>query len=380
MRMPDIDEALAKSRYGSSWLGLARVFRSLSLDVVERRDIVRQLLGLPGFDAIYADRSSTCQERADMYEALAYGDPGVLLSCPGPSLSGIVLRELGTTEQIDHFFSFVARERARTCMAVTEPGRGSDAGDPTVVLFPDGRIRGEKWMVGNGRDARIGTILVRTGAGPCNVGLVLLLPDVLEHSSVSRRILPVAGMAGAGLSQLRFNDTPVSREQALLGQHRRPLERGMHAVIRTFDRMRPCVSAMALGSAQAMLDFALPHVPNAAARDLHGVLQRRADAVRALNRDAARMIDFQDLGSAAVSLAKACATELVEYVADCMPRLVGTETFLIDPWLQKTIVDVRGYEWMEGSVDMQRFNALSGFIRSTRRCGPHVPASAQLGA
>ncbi|WP_297910153.1 acyl-CoA dehydrogenase family protein [Thiomonas sp.] len=378
--MPDLDEALARARYGPTWLGLASVFRSISWEIVERRDIVMEVLGTPGFDAICADRSSTCAERACMYEVLAYGDPGALLACPGPSLSGIVLRELGTSEQMEHFFSFVARERARTCMAVTEPARGSDAGDPTTILLPDGRIRGEKWMVGNGRDARIGTMLVRTGPGPCNVGLLLLLPEVLEHPSVSRRVLPMAGLAGAGLSQLRFDDTPVSREHQLLGQHRRALERGMHAVIRTFDRMRPCVSAMALGSAQAMLDFALPHLSNAVARDLHGALQRRVDAVRALNRDAAEMVDRQDLGGAAISLAKACATELVECVADGMPWLVGTETFLIDPWLQKTIVDVRGYEWMEGSVDMQRFNALSGFIRSMRRCERSVPAAVQVGA
>ena len=378
--MPDLDENLARSRYGSTWLGLARAFRAISLEVVERRDSVMEVLGTPGFEAIYADRSSTCVERACMYEALAYGDPGALLSCPGPSLSGIVLRELGTSEQMDHFFSFVARERARTCMAVTEPARGSDAGDPTTILLPDGRIRGEKWMVGNGRDARIGTMLVRTGPGPCNVGLLLLLPELLEHPSVSRRVLPVAGLAGAGLSQLRFDDTPVSRERHLLGQHRRALERGMHAVIRTFDRMRPCVSAMALGSAQAMLDFAVQHLSNAAARDLHGVLQRRVDAVRALNRDAAAMVDRQDLGGAAISLAKACATELVECVADSMPRLVGTEAFLVDPWLQKSLVDVRGYEWMEGSVDMQRFNLLSGFIRSARRCVAGMPTGVQVEA
>ena len=375
--MADLDETLVRARYGSTWLALASAFRVMSLEIVERRDRIMEVLGTPGFEAIYADRSSTCVERACMYEVLAYGDPGALLSCPGPSLSGIVLRELGTTEQMEHFFNFVSRERARTCMAVTEPARGSDAGDPSTLLLPDGRIRGEKWMVGNGRDARIGTMLVRTGPGPCNVGLLLLLPEVLDHPSVSRRVLPMAGLAGAGLSQLCFDDTPVSSEHHLLGQHRRALERGMHAVIRTFDRMRLCVSAMALGSAQAMLDFAVQRLPNAAARDLHRALQRRVDAARTLNRDAAAMVDRQDLGGAAVSLAKACATELVECVADSMPGLVGTEAFLVDPWLRKSLVDVRGYEWMEGSVDMQRFNVLSGFIRSARRCEPSAPAGVQ---
>lgn len=135
----------------------------------------------------------------------------------------------------------------------------------------------------------------------------------------------------------------------------------MHAVIKTFYRMRPCVCAMALGNAQALLDHAMPYLQTASARELHHALQSQADSARALNHHAAQRIDDQIFDGAAVSLAKACATELAEKVARSIPMLVGTPNFLTDAWLQKAATDVHGYEWMEGSLDMQRLNIVAGY-------------------
>ncbi|SCZ61512.1 MULTISPECIES: acyl-CoA dehydrogenase family protein [Photorhabdus] len=246
-------------------------------------------------------------------------------------------------------------------MAVTEPSKGSDAGNPSSLLSDDFELNAEKWLVGNGHDATIGTMVVRTGTGPYSIGVILLTPETLSHPKVFRQLLPVAGLQGAGLSHLYFDKTPISEEH-ILGLHRRPLERGMHSVIKTFYRMRPCVCAMALGSAQALLDFAISHISNVKARELHSSLQIEIEAIRNLNYRAALRIDDNILDGAAVSLAKACSTEFVEKVVRIMPKLVGTELFLTDIWLQKTITDIQGYEWMEGSLDMQRLNILAGSI------------------
>ncbi|MCC8466847.1 acyl-CoA dehydrogenase family protein [Photorhabdus bodei] len=359
--MVNFDGSIACTHYGKKWLELAQLFRSLSLKVLDDKDTVLSHLDAPLFDQLYMDRSSSCLERTKMYEVLTYGDPNVLLSCPGPSLSGIIVRELGSTEQQNYFFEYVAQHRARTCMAVTEPSKGSDAGNPSSLLSDDFELNAEKWLVGNGRDATIGTMVVRTGTGPYSIGVILLTPETLSHPKVFRQLLPVVGLQGAGLSHLYFDKTPISEEH-ILGLHRRPLERGMHAVIKTFYRMRPCVCAMALGSAQALLDFAISHIRNVKARELHSSLQIEIEAIRNLNYRAASKIDDGILDGAAVSLAKACSTEFVEKVVHIMPQLVGTELFLTDIWLQKTITDIQGYEWMEGSLDMQRLNILAGSI------------------
>lgn len=355
--MYQLDLSLAAQHYPSQWLELSGLFRELSLAVLDDRDVVLGHLDTPGFDAIYADRTSACLDRAKMYEALAYGDPSVLLSCPGPSLSGIVLRELGSPEQQDYFFDYVATHKARTCMAVTEPEKGSDAGNPSASLDGEYRLNAEKWLVGNGREARMGTMVVRTGPGPYAIAVVMLTPETLSHANTFRQLLPVAGLQGAGLSHLHFNQVPIEEGQ-ILGLHKRPLERGMHAVIRTFYRMRPCVCAMALGTSQAVLDYAVPYLTGSASA-LHQELQLQLNAARGLNHQAAQRIDDGIMDGAAVSLAKACATELAERIVACLPQLVGAERLLTDVWLQKALTDARGYEWMEGTLDMQRLNIMA---------------------
>lgn len=357
--MMNFDRSVARNHYDNKWLELAQLFRSLSMEVLINRDVVLEHLNVAHFDEIYDDRTSTCLERAQMYESLSYGDPSVLLSCPGPSLSGIVVRELGSAEQQDYFFNHVARQRMRTCMAVTEPEKGSDAGNPSSSLTDDNQLRAEKWLVGNGREAAMGTIVVRTGPGPYSIVVVLLTPETLCHPRTFRQLLPLASLQGAGLSHLHFDGVPIKPEQ-VLGMHRRPLERGMHAVIKTFYRMRPCVCAMALGNAQALLDDVLPYLNTTSSRELHHALQSQADSARALNHWAAKRIDDQIFDGASVSLAKACATELAEKVARSMPVMVGTANFLTDAWRQKASTDVHGYEWMEGSLDMQRLNIVAG--------------------
>ncbi|MEW2738385.1 acyl-CoA dehydrogenase family protein [Providencia sp. PROV130] len=358
--MMNFDHSIALAHYNQKWLDLAQLFRSLSLEVLNDRDVVLAHLDRPYFEEVYADRSSTCFERACMYETLSYGDPNILLSCPGPSLSGIVLRELGSPEQQDWFFEHVSRQRARTCMAVTEPEKGSDAGNPASRLNSDNLLQAEKWLVGNGCEATIGTIVVRIGPGPYSIVVLMLTPEMLSHTGTFRQLLPLAGLQGAGLSHLYFDSVPVKSEQ-ILGMHLRPLERGMHGVIKTFYRMRPCVCAIALGNAQALLDHVLPYLRTTSARELHRTLQSQINGARALNHRAAQRIDDQIFDGAAVSLAKACATELAEKVVRSIPLLTGTTHFLTNAWLQKATTDVHGYEWMEGSLDMQHLNIIAGY-------------------
>lgn len=359
--MPEINPELAQRRYGPEWMDLVALFRRLSLRVLEDRDAVLAHLDNPLIDRICGDRDSTCVERAGVYETLAYGDAGVLLSCPGPSLSGIVLRELGSRAQREVFFNHVAGRKTRTFMAVTEPEKGSDAGNMETRLDGDGRLHGEKWLVGNGRDGDMGTVIVRTGPGPFGIGVVMLTPEHLASPSVTRTLLPVTAMAGPGLSLLRFDGLKVGAEW-VLGQEKRSLERGMLAVIKTFYRMRPCVAALALGTSQAALDAVAEGWGDrpAGAKALHTALQAQVDAARSLNLRASRIIDEGTMDGAAVSLAKAAATEAAERVAAALPDLVGVEAFATDPWMLKVFADCHGYEWMEGSTDIQRLNVGQG--------------------
>src|ERR1700736_2140146 len=130
-----IDVERVERLYGQRWVETAGVDRSSALSVLTdadlRADVSDQLIR----DKIEADFSATTRQRAEMCEAMAYGDTGFLLTMPGPSLSGVLVRTLGDEDQQALFQRYVVEHRCRTFFAVTEPDRGSDAGNLKTRLI-----------------------------------------------------------------------------------------------------------------------------------------------------------------------------------------------------------------------------------------------------
>lgn len=303
-------------------------------------------------------RPITAAQRVRMFEALSYGDPGTLLSAPGTGLPGVIVRELGAKTQQDVFFDHVEYGKARTFLAVTEPGKGSDAGAMTASLDREGRLHGEKWLVGHAATGSIGVVMVRTGPGPLSLGAVLLTPDDLrEGPTLRRQSLSTVGLRGTTLGYMAFDGHPVDAK-ALLGAHLHPLQRGMMALIRTFSRFRPTVAALALGHAQAMVDFARERVTQRghAATQLDDWCAQLA-ATRRLVHLAADEVDRDADAAWHVPLCKVTATQLCEHIADRVPSLIGTAALLEHPWLEKAVRDARAFEFMEGTTNIHLDNA-----------------------
>src|SRR2546421_8119919 len=142
--MSQLDSNRVERLYGSRWVETAEWYRSSALSVLTDADLQVDLLADDRVRGkIEADFSATARQRAEMCEVMAYGDAGFLLTMPGPSLSGVLIQALGDDEQQAVFQSTVLEQRCRTFFAVTEPARGSDAGNLGTRLT-DGRLSGEK--------------------------------------------------------------------------------------------------------------------------------------------------------------------------------------------------------------------------------------------
>lgn len=110
---------------------------------------------------------SSSIELAVCTEELAYGDPAMMLSMPGPQLLGPILQELGTKEQQDKFFSsFMTAEPIWTAFNLTEPNAGSDiAALETVSVKKDDEtyvMNGEKKYIANA-ESSMGTYIYKNG-------------------------------------------------------------------------------------------------------------------------------------------------------------------------------------------------------------------------
>ena len=356
---------LAGRRYGGEWLEMAAWYRHFSLNVVNNPDRVLAMAGHPlVLKKIEAEFTATTRQRAEMFEAMAYGDPSFLLTTPGPSLSGVLLQSLGDDWQCEFFARYVIEHRSRTFFAVTEPTKGSDAANLQTRLVGGRKLSGEKLLFGNGAVAPIGTVLARSGDGPLDMVAILLPPDRLRSGAVTARVLDMFAMHGAQLSSMRFDDLHIP-EELILGRHRKPMERGLMGMVKTFHRFRPGVAGMAIGHGQALVDYARQHfvAGQPALRDGLDEFDHLLATVRALNLAAASQVDRDPLRGAAVSLAKSKATHAVEEIARRLSRQLPAAALVEHPWLTKALADVYAYEYMEGTTPIQLGHVFTGYRR-----------------
>jgi acyl-CoA dehydrogenase len=333
----------------------------------------RQLMGVPAQynpdplrvrgRPVYLD---SCVEQVVMLEELARADAGAVLALPGPSMSGFVVAELGDESQRDRYYQLLAAAPTWTFFGMTEPAHGSDPASMGTVLRPgdaaDGLLlNGTKRFVGNGARARIGVVFARRHPGP--LGIVAVLLDTARPGFAGVP-LDTLGLRALELSELRMRDVPVAPED-LLGRHNSGTRQGMWAAVRTFNRYRPVVSCFALGVAQAAYDYVVDNrrQPRAAEQHLLAGFADRLHGVRALVLAAARSVDREPGDGTLASAAKIRATRLAEEVTTGALQLLGPGARWQHPLLDKFARDARGFEFMEGTSNIQRLNLAQGYLQ-----------------
>lgn len=363
----DINPTVALKHYPKHLLETMQTFREIALEIDKTPEAIDKFIQHEGIRSLCIDRDSTCLSRTKLLEALSYGDPGVLLACPGPSLSGLMLRELGSFEQKEYFFNLIETKHCATFLAVTEPNKGSDAGQMQTQIKKldedNYEIYGQKWLVGHGADAPIGVLVARTSSGPLGITAVLLTPEVMDSArdTLHREHLDVIGLHGARLSRFVFNGLKIQR-QHILGYHLSPIKRGMMAVMKTFNRMRPGVAAFALGHSQAVVDYARTNlVLTSEQKNYLDTIDAEIMAARLLLYKAALRVDQNAVESAYASVAKVKSTLIAEKATHAVIDLFGAN-YLLHPLLMKWQRDTYGYEYMEGTSHIQLKHVYHGFI------------------
>ncbi|MBD5785595.1 acyl-CoA/acyl-ACP dehydrogenase [Cellulosimicrobium terreum] len=312
---------------------------------------------------------STCLERAVVAETMAWGDASVVVGAPGPSMSGVVVDDLADAFQRDRFYSRVAEPGTWTYFALTEPERGSDAGALTtrVEQQDDGSrvLRGHKKYVGNAARASIGVVFARHRNGPLGVGIHLVETD---RPGFDAHALPILGMRAVQLSEIHLRGVPLDPADTL-GGHLSPSRRGLLGAVRTFNRLRPVVGALAVGVTQAALDYV-----HAERRTLRADEQQRLDryaerlvAARALVLAAAAAADRDASDGTLSAAAKAAAVGLAEEVTAAAPTFLGRGARWEHPYLDKLVRDVPGLEMMEGTRTIQRLTLAQGWLQGRAR-------------
>jgi alkylation response protein AidB-like acyl-CoA dehydrogenase len=312
-----------------------------------------------------SDIGSSCLDRLVSITALSRGDAGGLFACPGPALAGLVVDVLGTDEQHERFYRHIADGRTWTFFAMTEPSAGSDAAHLTTRLRRDGDfflLDGEKRYIGNGDRGGIGVVFARTNDSPLGIRALLL---ELPAEGVTARPLPMLGLRGARLSEMTFDQVRVPRSN-LLGEHLPGTRRGLWAALRVFHQVRTQIGGMAVGTAMALHDTVAAEFPRTPDLEERGLA---IEATRWAVFDAAAALDADPRRAHVSSVAKLAGTRLVADVAAWALRAAGPGGWADHPLLEKWARDARGFEFADGTENIQRLAVFRGYFKETLHSG-----------
>jgi len=322
--------------------------RALGAAIADDADATRRLADLPLMRAVGQlglDPGASHAERIAIYETLGHIDLNIAAAAPGPVMTGFVVEALGCDVQKAAFRAIFEARPAWSCFALTEPDCGTDAGAMTTraEAVADGwRLDGRKYMVGQGVTADVTVVFARTAPGPLGIDAFLVRPA--EHPGYRATRLPLTGIAGTNLSEIRLDGVVVA-PGARLGAHLSAADRSRRMLSATLDAMRPCLGAMGLGLARAALDRAEAEGLVDAAWS--APYRRRLAALLewALKLGAARdrgVILDRDAG-----LMKAGAVAAAETTITALLLRAGAGAMAAHPWLRRAWCDASAFEYME---------------------------------
>ncbi len=278
-------------------------------------------------------------------EEMAWGDPAVILSLPGPGLGGPPVNIMGTAEQKKKYLSIFKDEQPRWgAYGLTEPVAGSDVAGIKTKAVKDGNhyvLNGRKCFITNGARADWVVIFATVDPSKGRAGHRAFVVEKGTPGFSVGKIEEKMGLRASETAELVLEDVRVHQDALLGGEAYYEGKEGFMGAMKTFDTTRPMVGAMAVGIARAAYEKALdyakenlmlarPTARNHFALELLARSKRRIDAARLLCWRAAWMADAQQSNAKEASMAKAYAARAAVDALNDLVQVMGAAGVLND--------------------------------------------------
>jgi len=302
-----------------------------------------------------------------LFEETFRGDAGLALSAPGPGLAGAAITTSATPEQRERFLKrFTEGEPKWGCMAITEPGCGSDTAAIQTTAVRDGDywvLNGEKMFASKAKKALdSGGIIVVWATVDKSAGRAGIKPFVVEAGTPGARVEKVEDKLGIRAEEtcvLVLDNCRIPYDN-ILGSPEvidKTKTEGFKRAMATFDFTRPFVAAMALGVGRAALDFVketfqkegveirygLPrHKLSAVERDIMD-MESNIKAAELLAMRAVWMLTLRQRNDLQASMAKTKAGLAVTRVTQKAVELLGPLGYsrknLVEKWMRDSKIN-----------------------------------------
>lgn len=294
-----------------------------------------------------------------LIEALCKADGG---------LGGLVSIQDGTTGLFARLASPALREKylprlllgeLSICMAITEPGVGSNPRDVRTRARRDGDhivLNGEKVWISNADVSDLAIIVCKLDGAP---GLALILVDREECGYTSSNFKKL-GLAHWPTGGIVLNDVRVKAENVLSAAGA-----GLELTLRAFERARCFVGIISLGIAQAAFERAVVYAKGrhqwGKPIGAHQSIQIKI-AEMAVQIDAARLLVYRGLAlldqgercDTQTAMAKLYASEMGARVASLAMEVMGAYGLSEDDPMARLFRDARVMTVPDGTSDIQR--------------------------
>ncbi|MEM7802717.1 MAG: acyl-CoA dehydrogenase family protein [Chloroflexota bacterium] len=329
-----------------------------------------------------------------MVEQLSWGDAGQYLCRPTPSLGGAAIDAVGTKAQKMRLYQrWTEGEPKWGCMAITEPGAGSDNSSmrTTAVLDKAANewiLNGEKIFITNGKlalDESNGLCVVWATIDP-SAGRAGIKSFVVEASSPGITIAKQEhklGIRASDTVSLVFQDARVPYNN-LLGSAeivtKKTGTKGFKGAMKTFNASRPTIAASAMGIARAALEFTQAtlaeqgievdyrkpaHQWTAVERDLVE-MEAQYKAAWNLTLKSVSMMVYGENNRLEASMCKYRAGEAVTWITQKAVELLGPIGYSRDTLAEKWMRDAKINDIYEGTRQINQLivaRALLGYSR-----------------
>lgn len=274
--------------------------------------------------------------------------------------------------QREHYLKPYAEGRAKSAMAISEPGAGGDPASMTTRAVRQGDrwvINGRKIWVGHVPSSDFTIVMARTGEGKRAEGMTAFIVEKDTPGFIIEREIPMLG--GRRTYELVFENCAVPDSQVLgeLGKGYAPMQLRLN--VRRLQMGARCV-----GIASRALDMMCEHVKQ---RCTFGVKLADRQAIQWWIADAATKIHACRLmvSSAAAtlenggnvgteaSMVKVFATEMASEVVDHAMQSFGAMAMTKETPLQLFAQQVRLMRIYEGPTEVHRMSIARKILRDT---------------
>ena len=295
-------------------------------------------------------------------EEFGWGCSGIGTSLAANGLAMTPVSLGGSDEIKGRFLGMLAEEPKLASFCLTEPDAGSDVSGMKTTAVKQGDkwvLNGSKCFITNGQYADWFTVYAKTDKEAGHRGISAFVVPKDDTVTVDKKEDKL-GQRASNTATITFNETEIPAEN-LLGEE----NHGFKLAMMTLDRTRPGVAAMAVGIAQAALEFAsdyakervqfgVPIAMHQAVAFMIADMATKIEASRLLVWQSGVLLDQGRRNTVESSHAKRFAADTAMEVATDAVQVYGGYGFIKDYPVEKLMRDAKIMQLYEGTSQIQR--------------------------